>query len=95
MRIKWDLQKSKWLKNHPQRQTSFEDAKVILEDPSKEIGGDLKSDDPEQYYSVGIAKNGIMVTVIYEYRYDNIGPYIWLVTLWKTTKEEKRRLKNV
>ncbi len=95
MRIKWDHQKSVWLKNHPKRHTSFEEAKIILEDPSMEIGGDLKSDDPEQHYSVGIAQNGIMITLIYEYRYDETGPYIWLVTLWKTTKEEKRRLKNV
>ena len=95
MKIKWDHSKSEWLKNHPKRQTSFEEAKIILEDPSKEIGGELKSDDPEQYYSVGIAGNGNMITLIYEYRYDKIGLYIWLVTLWKTTEEEKRRLQNV
>ncbi len=95
MRIKWDFKKSNWLKNHPKRKTSFEEAKVILENPSKEIGGELKSLDPEQHYSVGLASNGIMVTLIYEFRCDKDGIYICLVTLWKTTKEEMRRLSNV
>lgn len=95
MRIKWDPKKSEWLKNHPKRQTSFEEAKIILEDPAKEIGGDLKSDEPEQYYPVGIAANSAMVTVVYEFRYDAEGPYIWLVTLWRTAKEERRNLENV
>ena len=95
MRIKWDSKKSNWLKNHSKRKTSFEEAKIILEDPSSEIGGELKSLDPEQHYSVGLASNGIMVTLIYEYRYDGDGIYIWLVTLWKTTKEEIKRLSNV
>ena len=58
MRMLWDPQKSEWLKNHPKRRTSFEEAKIIFEDPSKEIGGELKSDEPEQYYTVGIAANG-------------------------------------
>ena len=95
MRILWDPQKSEWLKNHPKRRTSFEEAKIIFEDPSKEIGGELKSDEPEQYYTVGIAANGAMVTLIYEFRYDAEGPYIWLATLWKTTREEKRKLIDV
>ena len=95
MRIQWDPQKSEWLKNHPRRRTSFEEAKIIFEDPSREIGGELKSDEPEQYFTVGTAANGLMVTLIYEFRYDAEGPYIWLVTLWKTTKDEKRKLKDV
>ena len=95
MRIKWDPKKSSWLKKHPKRKTSFEEAKVILEDSSKEIGGELKSIDPEQHYSVGLASNGIIITLIYEFRYDEDGVYIWLVTLWKTIKEEIKRLSNV
>ena len=95
MRIMWDPEKSEWLKKHPKRSTSFEEAKVILEDPSKEIGGELKSDELEQYYTVGIAGNGAMVTLVYEFRHDLEGPYIWLVTLWKTTREEKRNLEHV
>lgn len=73
----------------------FEEAKIIFEDPSREIGGELKSDEPEQYFTVGTAANGVMVTLIYEFRYDAEGPYIWLVSLWKTTKDEKRKLKDV
>jgi hypothetical protein len=44
---------------------------------------------------VGLASNGIIITLIYEFRYDEDGVYIWLVTLWKTTKEEIKRLSNV
>lgn len=95
MRIKWDPKKSEWLKKHPKRNTSFEEARIILDNPSQEIGGDLKCSDPEQYYSVGIATNDNIVTLIYEFCYDDEGLYVWLVTLWKTTKEEKRRLSYV
>ncbi len=65
-----------------------------LENPGNEFGGDIKSDEPEQYYSVGAATNGTVVTLVYEYRYDEDGPYIWLVTLWKTTKQEMRAIKD-
>jgi len=44
---------------------------------------------------VGLASNGIIITLIYEFRYDEDGVYIWLVTLWKTIKEEIKRLSNV
>ncbi len=67
MRILWDPQKSEWLKNHPKRRTSFEEARIIIEDPSREIGGELKSDEPEQYCTVGIDANGaidIQITIL-------------------------------
>lgn len=91
MRILWDKKKSKILKSNPKRRTSFEEAKVLLEDENQDFGGTLKSFDPEQYYTIGFASNGTLITLIYEFRFDNEGEYIWLVTLWKTTKEEKRR----
>jgi hypothetical protein len=56
------------------------------------LGGGLKCIDPEQHYAIGFASNGSLITLIYEFRYDEEGAYIWLVTLWKSTKEEKKRV---
>lgn len=92
MRIQWDEGKSRALKANPKRRTSFDEAKVILEDQERDLGGGLKSHDPEQHYAIGLSKNGHLITLIYEYRFDEAGMYIWLVTLWKTTKQERSRI---
>ncbi|NRA47080.1 MAG: hypothetical protein HRU09_19190 [Oligoflexales bacterium] len=94
MRVLWDEKKSKVLKENPKRRTSFEEAKVILQDENRDIGGGLKSYDPEQHYAICFASNGSLTTLVYEFRHDKHGPYIWLVTLWKTTKEEKRQVER-
>ena len=91
MRILWDSKKSKILKSNPKRRTSFEEAKTLLEEGKDDLGGGLKGFDPDQYYTIGFASNGSLITLVYEFRFDDEGEFIWLVTLWKTTKEEKRR----
>ena len=75
--------------NKEKRDTSFPESIEAIE---KELAGGIKNDDPEQYYSIGFDTNGKMLTVVYELREDNKGMYVWIVTLWKTTKEEKARL---
>ena len=91
MKILWDENKSEILKANPKRRTSFDEAQIILQDDDRDMGGGLKCFDPEQHYAIGFASNGSLITLIYEFRYDEDGAYIWLVTLWKTTKEEKKR----
>ena len=90
MRILWDEKKSKALKANPKRRTSFEEAQIILQKDDRDLGGGLKGYDPEQHYAIGFATNGALITLIYEFRDDDEGAYLWLVTLWKTTKEEKK-----
>lgn len=34
--------------------------------------------------------NGKLYSVIYEVREDDEGEFLWLVTLWKATKEERQ-----
>ena len=89
MRVKWDPKKSVLLKKNPKRNTSFEEAKHLVLNLETQLGGDLKSIDPEQYYVIGFV-NGQLITLIYEFRVDRYGEYIWLVTLWKTTKHERK-----
>ena len=50
---------------------------------------DYRGDCPEQWRAVGWAK-GKLYSVIYEEREDDEGGYHHLVTLWKSTKEEKK-----
>jgi uncharacterized DUF497 family protein len=49
----------------------------------------IKQDDPEQFIAVGYLDN-ILVSIIYEIRYDEEGEYIWLITYWKSTKRERQ-----
>jgi uncharacterized DUF497 family protein len=50
---------------------------------------DQRSEVPEQYRIIGFA-NGNLTTFIVEYRADSIGEYLWVVTAWKSTKQERR-----
>ncbi len=87
IRFRWDQNKSHL--NKAKRGVSFDEAQAVF---SREVAGGIRNEDPEQHYSIGFASNGVFVTVIYEFRRDDAGLYIWIVTLWKTTKEEKRRI---
>ena len=50
---------------------------------------DRRSDVPEQWRAIGWV-GGRLFTVIYEERSDLAGEYLHLVTLWKSTKEERK-----
>lgn len=86
MRFKFDKRKSELLRNNPNRGIGFEEVKEVWSHPYYE---DYRSDDPEQYRAIGWAK-GILYSVIFEVREDSMGEYIHLVTLWKSTKQEKK-----
>ena len=84
MRITWDDSKSEKLKKD--RGLSFEEAANAVDGPHFMT---KKSEDPEQYLGIGFA-NGELITVIYEFREDGEGEFIWLVTYWKATKREAK-----
>lgn len=84
MRIDWDDNKSKKLKQD--RGLSFNDVCEVIIGPHPMA---RKNDDPEQYTGIGFAK-GLLITVVYEFREDLEGEFIWLVTYWKTTKAEAK-----
>ncbi len=50
---------------------------------------DQRSDDPEQYRIIGFVK-GKVTTFIIEYREDELGEFIWVVTAWNSTATEKQ-----
>jgi len=86
MRFKYNPEKSKQIKDNPNRGVSFEEAKEIWLHPYYE---DYRSDDPEQFRVIGWV-NSKLYSLIYEIREDKEGEYIHLVTLWKSTKEEEK-----
>lgn len=83
MRFDWDNYKSQVLKQN--RGYSLENISVVLAGDYVE---QVKRDDPEQFIAIGYLEN-ILLSVIYEIRYDEEGEYIWLVTYWKSTKRER------
>jgi uncharacterized DUF497 family protein len=50
---------------------------------------DQRSDRPEQYRAIGWAGDRLF-SLIFEVREDDDGEYCHLVTLWKSTREEKK-----
>jgi uncharacterized DUF497 family protein len=85
MRFNFDIRKSRALKANPKRGIDFNDVQEIWAHPYYQ---DRRSDDPEQFRVIGWVK-GKLFSAIFEFREDEIGEYNHLVTLWRSTKEER------
>lgn len=90
MRFDFDLRKSKRLRGNPKRGIGFEEAQEIFAQP---YYMDQRNDLPEQYRAIGWVGDKLF-TVIFEIREDEEGEFFHLVTLWKSTKEERRTYEN-
>jgi len=86
LRFKFDKNKSEILRKNPKRAIGFEEAKEIWAHP---YYVDCRSDNPEQFRAIGWV-NGKLYSVIFEIRENSRGEYIHLVTLWKSTSQERR-----
>ncbi len=90
MRVKFDKHKSEALRRNRLRGIGFEEVQVLWESP---YYLDQRSEVPEQWRAIGWVGDRLY-TVIYEERSDRDGEYIHLVTLWKSTKEERKLYEN-
>lgn len=86
MRFSFDSRKSKRLRANAKRGIGFEEARQLFSQP---YWLDQRSDVPEQYVAIGWV-NDQLYSVIFEFREDEEGEILHLVTLWKSTKEEIR-----
>lgn len=83
MRFKYDAKKGERLLRT--RGVGFEEVQELFFGP---YYLDQILDDPEQWVAIGWV-NGLLYSVIYEEREDEVGTYFHLVTLWKSTKAER------
>jgi len=86
MRFDFDVRKSRRLRANPKRGIGFEEAQEVFLHP---YYLDQRSDLPEQYRAIGWVGHQLY-TVIFELRENEEGEYYHLVTLWKSTKEERQ-----
>ena len=86
MRFDFDPRKSQLLRENPHRGIGFEEAEEIFARPYYQ---DQRSDLPEQYRAIGWVKDRLY-SLVFEVREDSDGEYYHLVTLWRSTREEKR-----
>jgi uncharacterized DUF497 family protein len=86
MRFRFDPRKSKRLRANPKRGIGFEEVQQLFSQP---YWLDQRSDVPEQYVAIGWVGDRLY-SVIFEFREDEQGEVLHLVTLWKSTKEEIR-----
>jgi uncharacterized DUF497 family protein len=86
MRFDFDTKKSKKLRANPKRGIGFEEAQEIF---TRQYYLDARSDVPEQYRVIGWV-GGRMYSLIFEMRHDSAGEYYHLVTLWKSTQQERK-----
>jgi uncharacterized DUF497 family protein len=85
MRFKFDKHKSENLRRNRARGIGFEEVRKLWESP---YYLDQRSEAPEQWRAIGWVEDRLY-TVIYEERMDQDGEYLHLVTLWKSTREER------
>ncbi len=85
MRFRFSKAKSESLRRNPRRGIGFEEAQEVFTRPYYQ---DQRADDPEQYRAIGWMQ-GRLFTVIFEIREDRLGEYCHLVTLWRSTREER------
>ena len=71
---------------NPKRGIGFEEAEEIFVHP---YYLDQRSDVPEQYRAIGWVGERLY-SLIFEIREDDGGEYYYLVTLWKSTREEQK-----
>ena len=86
MRFDFDVRKSRRLRANPRRGIGFEEVQEVFSHP---YYLDQRVDSPEQYRAIGWV-GGQMYSVIFELREDSDGEYFHLVTLWKSTREERQ-----
>ncbi len=84
MRIKWDEKKRLFVLK--KRNIDFALLEELFCLPYIE---DQRNDDLEQYRVIGFA-GGRLVTFIVEYREDELGELIWVVTAWHSTPQEEK-----
>jgi uncharacterized DUF497 family protein len=86
MRFSFDPRKSKRLRANPRRGIGFEEVQEVF---SRPYWLDQRSDVPEQYLAIGWVGDRLY-SVIFEFRRDEQGEMLHLVTLWRSTREEIR-----
>jgi uncharacterized DUF497 family protein len=86
MRFHFDPRKSQRLRENPRRGIGFEEAQEIFSRPYYQ---DQRSDVPEQYRAIGWVGDRLY-SLIFEVRENKESEYYHLVTLWKSTREEKK-----
>lgn len=84
MRIRWDQAKRQRVL--AECDIDFAQLNELLYIPYIE---DQRSEQLEQYRIIGLA-DGKLTTFIVEYRVDEVEEYIWVVTAWKSTKQERK-----
>jgi uncharacterized DUF497 family protein len=85
MRFHFDASKSEELRTNPRRGIGFEQVQEVFSHP---YYLDCRTDRPHQYRAIGWV-DARLYSVIFEVREDKQGEYCHLVTLWKSTREER------
>jgi len=85
MRFRFSRVKSGALRRNPKRGIGFEEAQEVFERPYYQ---DQRLDERAQTRVIGWVGDRLF-TVICEFREDRQGEYCHLVTLWRSTREER------
>ncbi len=86
LRFHFDARKSERLRANPKRGIGFEEVQEIFAHPHYL---DQRGDFPEQFRAIGWVGERLY-SVIFEIRQDAEGEFLHLVTLWKSTSEERK-----
>jgi uncharacterized protein len=88
MRFEWDEGKNR--RNLAKHKISFENAKLVFDDPQVLADRDREVDEEERWQAVGIIGGSIAVLVAFTYREDEGGEVIRIISARKASPSERR-----
>jgi uncharacterized DUF497 family protein len=88
MRLEWDEVKNR--RNRRKHQISFENAKLVFDDPEALADRDREVDDEERWQTVGVITGSITIVVAYTYRVEAGDEVVRIISARKASPSERR-----
>lgn len=85
MRFEWDE-----VKNRRKHKISFENAKLVFDDPQALADRDREVDDEERWQMVGVIAGSITIVVAYTYRVEAGDEVVRIISARKASPSERR-----
>ena len=88
MRFEWDEVKNR--RNRRKHKISFENAKLVFDDPEALADRDREVDDEERWQTVGVIAGSITIVVAYTYRMEAGDEVVRIISARKASPSERR-----
>ena len=88
MRFEWDEVKNR--RNRRKHKISFENAKLVFDDPEALADRDREVDDEERWQTAGVIAGSIIIVVAYTHRVEAGDEVVRIISARKASPSERR-----